>query len=164
MWLSLTSTLTPEGMWCEPDGRAFFVSSWTLRRWAEWTVLTRRTVAFPFLSWMEQETPLLCGDGMGRILGSHCNLLECIHMSPEAAWTLGISLTFYDLQMSPRSWASFSLEMQTHTFRIRSVFLEFSHHPVPGSPVFSKMYLGSPNLAETQKIFSLYSTEITDAA
>ena len=37
VWFSLTSALTPEGVWWEPDGRSFFVSSWTLHRWAEWT-------------------------------------------------------------------------------------------------------------------------------
>lgn len=45
----------------------------------------------------------------GRILGSSSNLLEYKYISAGARTTL--VARFYDLELTPRSWASFSLEM-----------------------------------------------------
>ena len=83
------------------------------------SLLLCRRAAFPLLSWKEEEKPLLCGDGMERILGSHLSLLEYTYMSLGVIEASCISLVFCDLQMSPRSWALFSFEIYTHTSRIR---------------------------------------------
>lgn len=44
--------------------------------------------SYALLYGKEGENPLLLGEGMGKILDSHFNLLECKNLSPRASWDM----------------------------------------------------------------------------
>lgn len=102
VWFSLTSAHTPEGMWREPDGRSFFVSSWTPHWWAEWT-LCLHTGQLPSLSSPEWSERHLCSVEMGWggpwvLILTFWNAYTCLQRPHELWVSLWLFMTYICLQ------------------------------------------------------------------
>lgn len=52
------------------------------------SICVRERGSYALLYGKEGEQPLLLGEGMGRILDSHVNLLECKNLFPRATWDM----------------------------------------------------------------------------
>lgn len=147
-------------MWWKPDGKVY-ISSWTLHWWGKEKsgfsphIEKKETAASSFPSWEENLCSMEKGWKGSWVLTNVWNICTSLQ-GPQPRG----SLAFYDLQMSPRSWASFSLEIETYfqNSMNRSGMLSPSS---PRRPSFQKNLFRKPKWCRNTKIFFSISHSIT---
>ena len=107
----------PAVMWWKSDGTISYVNTKMLYKqgmvWMNYLCFCKRgsDSCCPLTSWNKRKKLLLIRNGMEKLVGSHSKRLKCkLNTSFQGKKAPSVS-GFYDLKMSPKSQASFSLKM-----------------------------------------------------